>query len=138
MDRENRRGRPPLKKTLEKNSQPGTGPERVNMALNISTSQRSTRATATSESIIPWSDPDRILRKKRKRPETEEAISSNMALIIRGDDLPDETSPPEESDITILDPFITTSQRCRARISQVSQLVSIATENNLDRNNDSL
>jgi hypothetical protein len=41
--------------------------------------------------------------------ETEEAISSDMALITRGDELPDETSSLEESDIMILDQFIASS-----------------------------
>jgi hypothetical protein len=113
----NRRGRPPLRRTLEKDSQPETSPEQANVALDVSTSQRSTRATATNGTVVPWSDPDRILRKKRKRPKMEEAISSDMALIIRGDELPDETL--DESDI-ILDQFIAASQRCRARTNQIS------------------
>jgi hypothetical protein len=99
-----------LRRTLEKDSQPKTSPERVNMALDVSTSQRSTRETATNRSVVPWSNPDRILRKKRKRPETEEAISSDIVLTIRGGELPDETPLSEELDITILDQFIASSQ----------------------------
>jgi hypothetical protein len=99
----NRRGRPPLRRTVERNSQPKTSSNQGNMALNILTSQQSTRVTTTDESITPWSDPDKILRKKRKRPQIEEeTISNNIALIIRDDELPDETPPSRESDITIL------------------------------------
>jgi hypothetical protein len=57
-----------------------------------------------------------------------------MALIIRGDELPDETL--DESDI-ILDQFIAASQRCRAKTNQISQSISMTAENDSDRNNNS-
>jgi hypothetical protein len=123
----------------QKNSRPETSPERVDMVLDVTTSQRLTRTTATNETVVPWLGHDRILQKKRKRPEMEEEATSNdMALIIRDDELPDKTPLSGKADVTILEQFIAANanQQYKVRINQANQPVSIAAENNLDRDND--